>query len=462
MGLAARQYSPTENRSSVRIPSPLVEVRVLGLEDELESRGEISGEIVEAVTKATYSAEKLDACIKCSACIAECPVAGINPLFPGPKAAGPDAERLRLEGIRFDVLALALCSNCKTCEITCPCGVNITELIMEARRKVILSGTLKRSRRSRLRALVLGRAEYLGILGTVWAPVTNFVLRRKPVRVLLEKILGIGRNAPLPDYHRKFVEKTRTYTYTNLGNKSNTKQVVYFPGCYSMYNDALTAKAIVKVLEYNGFSVITPSFRCCGVPLQSNDQFAQADANALHNLRLIAPYLEQGLPVIASCPSCTLSLKQDYPKVHGPGAKLIASQTYDIFEFLWELYGKGKLRQDFRPSSLSVGYHAPCHLKAQGIGTPVVRLLRLIPGFQVKDMDSGCCGLSGSYGFKEENYTLGMKIGKPLFEKAKRGIQNSDIYEISTECGTCNIQIAHGARIQVRHPIGYFLEAYGL
>jgi len=77
-------------------------------------------------------------------------------------------------------------------------------------------------------------------------------------------------------------------------------------------------------------------------------------------------------------------------------------------------------------------------------------------------MDSGCCGLSGSYGFKEENYTLGMKIGKPLFEKAKRGIQNSDIYEISTECGTCNIQIAHGARIQVRHPIGYFLEAYGL
>ena len=410
----------------------------------------MSGESVEAV----YLAEKLDACIKCSACTAECPVAGVNPLFPGPKAAGPDAERLRLEGIFFDAKALALCSNCKTCEITCPSGVNITDLIMEARHKAIISGTNKKSRRYRLRALVLGRAEYLGILGTVWAPVTNFVLRKKAVRVLLEKTIGIGRNAPLPDYHRKFVAKTHSY--------SNTKQVVYFPGCYSAYNDALTAKAVVKVLEHNGFSVITPRFRCCGVPLQSNDQFAQAEANALHNLRLLAPYLEQGIPVVASCPSCTLSLKQEYPKYCSPRAELIAFQTYDLFEFLWELYEKGEFRQDFRSSSNIVGYHAPCHLKAQGIGTPVVRLLRLIPGFQVKDLDSGCCGLSGSYGFKEENYTFGMDIGKPLFGKVRSGLQASDFYEITTECGTCNIQIAHGSGVQVRHPIWYFLEAYGL
>lgn len=410
----------------------------------------MSGKPVEAV----YKAEKLDACIKCSACNAECPVAGVNPLFPGPKASGPDAERLRLEGIIFEAKPLALCSNCKTCEITCPSGVNITDLIMEARRKATISGTNKKSRRNRLRALVLGRAEYLGIVGTVWARVTNFALRKKAVRVLLEKTLGISRNAPLPDYHRKFVMKTDPCL--------NTKKVIYFPGCYSAYNDALTAKAVVKVLEHNGFSVIIPSFCCCGVPLQANDQFAQAEANALHNLQLLTPYLKQGIPVIASCPSCTLSLKQEYPNYNCPGAELIASQTYDLFEFLWELHQKGEFLQDFQPSSNIVGYHAPCHLKAQGIGTPVVRLLRLIPGFQVKDLDSGCCGLSGSYGFKEENYAYGMEIGKPLFRKVNSGLQTSAFNEITTECGTCNIQIAHGSGVQVRHPIWYFLEGYGL
>lgn len=410
----------------------------------------MSEEAVEAV----YRAEKLDACIKCSACTAECPVAAVNPLYPGPKAAGPDAERLRLEGIIFGAKALALCSNCKTCEITCPSGVNITDLIMEARRKAIITGQDKKDRRYRLRALILGRAEYLGILGTICAPVTNLFLKKQAVRGLLEKTLGIGRDAPLPDYHRKFVAETHSYL--------NTKQVVYFPGCYSQYNDALSAKAVVKVLEHNGFSVITPKFCCCGVPLQSNDQFAQAEANALHNLRLLSPYLEQGIPIVASCPSCTLNLKQEYPKLCSPAAELVASQTYDLFEFLWELYEKEEFKQDFQSSVNIVGYHAPCHLKAQGIGTPVVRVLRLIPGFQVKDLDSGCCGLSGSYGFKEENYRFGMEIGKPLFEKVKKGLKTSDFYEITTECGTCNVQIVHGSGGQVRHPVWYLLEAYGL
>ncbi len=127
-------------------------------------------------------------------------------------------------------------------------------------------------------------------------------------------------------YHPKFKAETKAYS----------KQVVYFPGCYSTYNDAQTAKAVVMVLAHNGFAVITPNFRCCRVPLQSNDQFAQAETNAQHNLRLLRPYLEQGIPVVASCPSCTLTLKQDYAKLSSAGAELIASRTYDLFEFLWK------------------------------------------------------------------------------------------------------------------------------
>ncbi|MHB1651758.1 MAG: anaerobic glycerol-3-phosphate dehydrogenase subunit C [Desulfitobacteriaceae bacterium] len=396
-------------------------------------------------------ATNLDACIKCSACSARCPVAAVYPLFPGPKSVGPDAERFRLEAVQFDPACLSYCSNCKTCEVTCPSGVHITEMILRAR------GKKDPNWRHSLRDTILGRAEYLGRLGTIWSGLTNSILKRTAIRWLLEKAVGISRHAPLPAYSRKFSRQGRTQGI------HNPKRVVYFPGCFITYNDAATGDMVVKVLEHNDYEVLVPNFHCCGVPLEANGHFAQAKENIRHNLQLMQPYLQEGVPILTSCTSCGLALKEEYPKARVSGSERIGELTYDLFEFLWQMHERGELREeDFRKVTVALGYHAPCHLKAQGIGTPTVRLLRLIPGVQVQDMDAGCCGLSGSFGFKEEKYPLAMEIGGTLFQRVKSGVKAAEFQEITTECGGCQVQIEHGTGIPTRHPVWILGQAYNL
>lgn len=400
----------------------------------------------------------LDACIKCSACTAHCPVAAAYPLFPGPKSIGPDAERFRLQGLKIDSACLDYCSNCKTCEVTCPSGVKVTEIILRAREKVQTKVTIQHQ----VRDLVLGRAEYLGKVGTFWPKLTNTLLGVPQVRGLMERTLGISRQAPLPVYQPKFKGRTKTRQLRKraLTTKSTSKFVVYFPGCFVTYNDTFTGQAVIKVLEHNGYDVIVPSFHCCGVPLQANGHFPEARENARKNLALMKPYLQAGVPLITACTSCGLALKEEYMNAKESEGLKVA--PYDLFEFLWELHERNKLCEDFREVKLSLGYHAPCHLKAQGIGTPSIRLLRLIPGLRVKDLDAGCCGLSGSYGFKQEKYNLAMSIGSPLFTRVQQGKAMEEFETMTTECGGCRVQIEHGSGVKTEHPIWILMKAYGI
>jgi glycerol-3-phosphate dehydrogenase subunit C len=396
----------------------------------------------------------LDACIKCSACTAQCPVAAVYPLFPGPKSVGPDAERFRHEGLEANSRYLNYCSNCKTCEITCPSGVKITEMIMRARERAQITGQITdKNIKHQVRDLVLGRAEYLGELGTTFPALTNVVLGVPLVRDLLERTLGIGKHAPLPSYKAKFKSPR---------SKLTQKKVVYFPGCFITYNDRETGQAVIQVLKHNGYEVIVPKFHCCGVPLQANGHFSEARAAIRKNLAAMYPYLKMNDLVITSCTSCGLALKEEYPRTEYPGAELIGERTYDLFEFLWELHEHGELNVDFQKVPLTLGYHAPCHLKAQGIGTPSVRLLRLIPGVKVDDLDAGCCGLSGSFGFKQERYELAMQIGKPLFSRVRQGVTEGDFNSMITECGGCQVQIRHGSGVKTDHPIWIMMKAYGI
>jgi glycerol-3-phosphate dehydrogenase subunit C len=145
-----------------------------------------------------HKVKNLDAFIKCSACTALCPVAAVHPFFPGPKCAGPDAERFRLEGVEMGTTLLNFCSNCKACEVTCPSGVKITDMILHAQEKALKIGQKKHEKTfsHRVRDLLLGRAEYLGRLGTILPNLTNVLLGAPLVRGLMELTLGISRQAP--------------------------------------------------------------------------------------------------------------------------------------------------------------------------------------------------------------------------------------------------------------------------
>jgi glycerol-3-phosphate dehydrogenase subunit C len=116
----------------------------------------------------------------------------------------------------------------------------------------------------------------------------------------------------------------------------------------------------------------------------------------------------------------------------------------------------GTLNTEFQTANMHLAYHAPCHQKSQGIGRPWFHLLRQIPGVTVDDIDAGCCGMSGTFGFKQEKYEVSMAIGRQLFDR----INASQPEMVATECATCQMQIEHGTTYKAIHPAEIMLQAY--
>ena len=139
------------------------------------------------------SENNFEQCIKCTVCTVYCPVVPVNPLYPGPKQAGPDGERLRLKkGLFFDD-TLKYCLNCKRCEVACPSGVRIGDIIQAARIKYSTSSPTLRDR-------MLASTDFVGSLATKVAPITNFALGLKPAKAVMDAVLKVDKHAKLPKY----------------------------------------------------------------------------------------------------------------------------------------------------------------------------------------------------------------------------------------------------------------------
>ena len=136
----------------------------------------------------------LDHCIKCNVCTSACPVAAVTDLFPGPKYVGPQAQRFRRPGQPSPDHSVDYCSGCRVCNTVCPTGVRIAELNARARAAIVADRGMP------LRNRLLGRAELLGRLGTVTAPLASWVLQNRPLRLAIERTVGVHRDAPLPPF----------------------------------------------------------------------------------------------------------------------------------------------------------------------------------------------------------------------------------------------------------------------
>jgi glycerol-3-phosphate dehydrogenase subunit C len=236
--------------------------------------------------------------------------------------------------------------------------------------------------------------------------------------------------------------------------------VVYFHGCSTNYYEPRVGKAAVEVLERNGFEVILAKQGCCGLPLLSNGAFKDGRRYHEYNLEQLLPYAQRGIPIVGTSTSCTLTLKEEAPELlgmHDTAARMVAENTYDIFEFLRLLHERGELNTDFKPIERTLPYHAPCQLRAHGLGRPALDVLELIPGLRLNESQAACCGLAGSYGYKAERYQIAMDVGAGLFDFVRAS--GSDLAVCDSEI--CRWQIAHGAGVAMKHPIEILREAYG-
>jgi len=394
----------------------------------------------------------LDHCVKCTICETTCPVSNVTPLFPGPKYAGPQAERYRALGQDAGEKSVDYCSACGLCTMVCPQGVKIAELNAHARHSV------KKRDGVPLRDKIIARPTVLGRLGTPVAPLANAMLRFRPARILAERTLGIHRDAPVPKFAgRRF----RTWARRHASPRAD-KKVVYFHGCGTEYYEPDVGQKVVAVLEHNGFQVDVPAQDCCGLPLQSNGLFDAARGYVLRLARALAPHARDGTLIVGNATSCTLMLKREAREILGladdPDLELVSRQTYDICELLLELHDRGELKTDFQPVHEVVAYHAPCQQQGHWIGKPAVELLRLVPGLEIRELDARCCGIAGTYGLKREKYQIGMDVGADLF----RQVESSGAGIVACDSETCRWQIEHGTKRPSVHPVELLHRAYGL
>jgi glycerol-3-phosphate dehydrogenase subunit C len=386
-----------------------------------------------------------DVCIRCATCMAVCPVSRVTPKFPGPKQAGPGAERFRRPGEPSADEWIDLCIGCHLCDMVCSSGVNISELNLIARAKYL-------DEKGRpFRDWLLTHAYRFGRVGSFSSAFINPLLKNSLTKWLVEAILRIDRRRELPGYESSTFRQWFKEHYSK-GNK----KVAYFYGCYTNTNEADVGRSTVQVLEATGFEVILPPQQCCGIPMLGNGDFKGAKKLAHHNVPSLLEAIHSGSDIVFSSTSCGHMIKHEYSQLLAiPGAEKVAAHTFDLFEFLRNLKQSNDLHLNFKELPLKAAYFAPCHLRALGMGLPAVEILRFVPGLQLENIDADCCGLGGTYGFKREKYDISQEIGRDLAEAIDR--LKPDI--ILSDCEACRMQIRHLTGLKVLHPVQILRDA---
>ncbi len=396
--------------------------------------------------------DSLDHCVKCTICETFCPVSNATPLFPGPKYVGPQAERFRVGDEPSPDTSLDYCSGCGICTQVCPHGVHIAEINTQARAK------LKERTGVPLRDRLIARPTLAGRLGTPVAPLANWTLRNRLLRLVAERVLGLDRRAALPVY------AGRTFQRWARGHRSPPAQrrVAFFHGCGTNYYEPRLGQMTVALLEHNGVSVEVPKQDCCGLPLQSNGLFDDARRTVRRLARRLAPYARDGMDIVGTSTSCTLMLKREALEIlelgDDPDLALVSSRVFDICEYLLAMHERGELRGGFRPLPETVSYHAPCQQQGHGIGKPALDLMALVPELRVLETGAACCGVAGTYGLKKEKYEIAMDVGAGLFAE----IADASPEHAVCDSETCRWHIEQATGVRTVHPVEVLHRASGL
>lgn len=389
------------------------------------------------------SDNNFEQCIKCTICTVYCPVAAVNPNYPGPKQAGPDGERLRLKKFNFYDESLKYCINCKRCEVACPSNVKIGDIIQAARIKYS-------KKQPKLRDYILANTDLVGTLSTPFAPIVNTTLGLKPVKAILDGVMKIDHRRTFPKYafgtfeswYKKVAQKQAAYP----------SQVSYFHGCYVNYNNPQLGKDLIKVMNAFGIGVqLLEKEKCCGVALISNGLIKQAQKQARTNIDSIRKsVLEKKLPVIATSSTCTFTIRDEYPHLLDVDNADVRENVELATRYIYRLLSQKKTKLTFKTGKkIKVAYHTPCHMEKLGWAYYSIELLKLIPNVELTVLDSQCCGIAGTYGFKKENYKTSQDIGESLFKQ----IEALDIDYVVSDCETCKWQIEMSTSKRCEHPI---------
>ncbi len=353
----------------------------------------------------------------------------------------------------YDVMDL--CIACKACKAECPSNVDMAKLKHEVLASYYDEHGLPP------RARLFGTIAALGPIGCATAPVSNWLLGAPAVRWSLDRALGIDARRRFPAFARERFTRWFGRRHRGGGNGAaraaggsaaagSTTRVALLVDTFTEYYYPAIGQAAVRVLEAAGCAVELAPTRCCGRPMISNGMLREARALAETNVERLRPYAEQGIPIVGLEPSCAVTLKDEYPDlVPGPVSAAVAARSYLFEEFLAELHGAGA-RVPYVREERRIVVHGHCHQKAMvGMG-PSLAVLGAVPGWRVEPVDSGCCGMAGSFGLEREHYDVSLAMGERVLFKAVRAAPPDAL--IVAAGASCRQQIAHGTGRRAWHP----------
>ena len=395
------------------------------------------------------SPNNFEQCLKCDICTGVCPMVAANPHYPGPKQAGPDGERYRLKDPKFFDLTLKYCLNCKRCEVACPSGVKVGDIIQIARLKYGRQHNL-------LRDSILAETDLVGSLASPVAPVVNATLGLRPVKSVLHAAFGVDRHRTFPAYSsRKFTKR-----FAELDQSGYKRYVTYFHGCYVQYNNPDQGLDFVKLMNACGYGVhLLEKEKCCGVAMISNGFGDRAQAQARVNVESIRRAVGAGECVLTTSSTCTFTMRDEYDHILGIDTSDIRPSLMLAVKWLYDKVESGEVKLVFRKDyHKKITYHTACHMQKLGWGIYSVELLKMIPGVELAVPDQHCCGIAGTFGFKKENYPYSQKIGSALFDILKA----SEPDLVATDCETCRWQIEMSTGLEAVNPVSILSEALDL
>jgi len=371
---------------------------------------------------------------------------------PDPAAALGSDERLHE--------ILDLCLMCKACKSECPLGVDMATLKSE---------TLAHHHEAHgtpLRSRAFGAIRVLNRLGSATAPLSNLPGRSRPVRAVMGRRLGVAPQRPLPVFTRDTLVRWfgRRPGPTGEAQRAGARGTVTFlADSFTTFTEPGVGRAAIELLELAGWTVRLEAGGCCGRASLSKGLVEDAKAKASRLAGLLTAPGAAGTPVVGCEPSCVWTLRDEHRALlpDDPRVRDVAGRVRQVEELLTEAIDDGGLV--LRPDSWLAGrrvlYHGHCHQKAEVGTAATVALLSRIPGAEVVELDAGCCGMAGSFGFEAEHYEVSMAVGADRLFPAVLAEPGDTV--VAATGVSCRQQIAHGTMRRAQHPVELLRSVVG-